>query len=230
MNSGSTQVGPRVGDDMDPLVKLVAIVWSAATLIALFVGLPALLTVAGVEINAGLIVNALAAAGAFSAAGTAAWIATSDRRERKKERDAEDEVQSKLVILQPACRDWDSQTAEMQRIEIPVTNHGTRAIVDVTFVRLTVEGHVFDDLRPTSESRFPVVAPGGRVIFKLAPPSQPETPLSQALRGGRGVPRSIDGNTKMTAWVRWTDVNGKTWERRGSGPLLQLEQPVRIDP
>ena len=82
------------------LLAVAIIVWSVAVLVAVLLGLPTLLTVAGVHVDAGLIVNALAAAGAFSAALAAVGIATSDRRERARERDAEDDVQAKLVVVQ----------------------------------------------------------------------------------------------------------------------------------
>ncbi|WP_033725483.1 hypothetical protein [Mycobacterium avium] len=82
------------------LVKVAAIVWSAALIVALLVGLPALLTAQGVNINFALVISALSAAGSFTAAAVAVWIATTDRRQRKRERDAANEAQAKLVILE----------------------------------------------------------------------------------------------------------------------------------
>jgi hypothetical protein len=58
----------------------------------------------------------------------ALWVATSDRRLRMKERDAEDEAQAKLVIVLPR------RPSNPLELQIQVTNHGTRAIVDLTFV------------------------------------------------------------------------------------------------
>jgi hypothetical protein len=107
----------------------------------------------GFDVDAGLIVNALAALGALAAAVAAVWIATTDRRERAKERDAEDEAQAKLVIVTPR---HPNNPLELQ---ILVTNHGTRAIIDITFVGLAVEGHDhLNDLEPTT-GPFPVIAP-----------------------------------------------------------------------
>ncbi|ETZ47007.1 hypothetical protein L839_1101 [Mycobacterium avium MAV_120809_2495] len=63
-------------------------------------GLPALLTAQGVNINFALVISALSAAGSFTAAAVAVWIATTDRRQRKRERDAANEAQAKLVILE----------------------------------------------------------------------------------------------------------------------------------
>lgn len=81
-------------------MKVAAIVWSAALIVALLVGLPALLTAQGVNINFALVISALSAAGSFTAAAVAVWIATTDRRQRKRERDAANEAQAKLVILE----------------------------------------------------------------------------------------------------------------------------------
>jgi hypothetical protein len=50
------------------LVTVAVVVWSVALLVAVLLGLPTLLTVAGVHVDAGLIVNALAAAAALAAA------------------------------------------------------------------------------------------------------------------------------------------------------------------
>jgi hypothetical protein len=50
------------------LVTVAVVVWSIAVLVAVFLGLPMLLTVEGVHVEAGLVVNALAAGIALSAA------------------------------------------------------------------------------------------------------------------------------------------------------------------
>lgn len=62
-------------------------------------GQPTLLTIAGIHVDAELIVNGLAALGAFSAAAAAVWVATGDRRERQRERDAEDVAQAKMLVV-----------------------------------------------------------------------------------------------------------------------------------
>jgi hypothetical protein len=46
-------------------------------------------------------ISVLSPVATFAAAGVALLIATRDRRERMKERDAEDEAQAKLVIVLP---------------------------------------------------------------------------------------------------------------------------------
>lgn len=220
------------------LAKLVAVVWLTATLVAVFIGLPTLLATLGVEVNAALIVSALAAVGSFSASGTALWIATSDRRRRQHERDAEDEAQAKLVIVSPR------RSPNPLELQISVKNFGTRAIVDLTFVALVVEGHHFDDLHPTI-GPFPVIAPpaasvqlagplAGSSLFTFDPASYgPTHPYWIAVRGGaNNEPQTISGSTTLTATIRWTDAGGKVWERSGSGPAdtsrVELGTPVRI--
>lgn len=219
------------------LVKLVAIVWSAAALVALFVGLPALLTAAGVEIDAGLIVNALAATGSLSAAAVALWVATSDRRKRQRELDAEDEAQAKLVVV--SADRYRLGMLQGKQLCLTVSNRSPRAIVDVAFVELLVDGHEHLNLYPTSDPTLPAVIGGEDGEFIFAPAEQSENdPLYRALAGqwerrpGGGSDRianpTIQATTKMTATVRWTDASGKTWQRRGSRPPTHQEKPLRI--
>ena len=73
-------------------------------------------------------IGVLSPVATFAAVGVALWVATSDRRLRMKERDAEDEAQAKLVIVLPR------RPSNPLELQIQVTNHGTRAIVDLTFV------------------------------------------------------------------------------------------------
>jgi len=67
------------------LIAAATIVWALGVLVALIFGLPTLLTIEGVNVDIGLIVNALVAAGTFSAAAAAVWIATSDVYASKNE-------------------------------------------------------------------------------------------------------------------------------------------------
>jgi len=55
------------------LIAAATIVRALAVLVALIFGLPTLLTIEGVNVDIGLIVNALVAAGTFSAAAAAVW-------------------------------------------------------------------------------------------------------------------------------------------------------------
>jgi len=220
------------------LVKLLVIVWLTATLVAVFIGLPAFLTAAGIEINATLIVSALAALGSFSASGVALWIATSDRRKRQRERDAEDEAQAKLVVV------WGLRLAggggPSAQLQVIVRNLGPRSIVDATFVDLFIEGHEHLHPSPTSDPVLPVVTAGGDGNFMFKPATDGADPYYRAVIGkwegkpGGGsdllVPPTIQDSTKMTATVRWTDASGKTWERRGlrGADLMKMAKPVRV--
>lgn len=218
------------------LVKLVASVWSTAILVAVFIGLPALLTADGVEINTGLIVNALSAIGAFSAAGVALWIATSDRRQRERERDAGDEARAQLVII--SANRHEGRVPQSAQLQMIVRNLSPRAIVDATFVGLVVEGHEHLHLRPTTEDLLPVVAAGTDGNFMFQPAVAGADPFYRALIGqyeqapggghNQAAPATIGETTKMTATVRWTDASGKTWQRSGSRPPMRQEKPVRI--
>jgi hypothetical protein len=161
------------------LVKLVAVVWSAAILVAVFIGLPALLVAGGVEINAGLVITALSAVGTFTAAGVALWVATNDRRTRMRDRDAEDEAQAKLVVVS-AIRVNPGLSAQLQII---VRNLSPRAIVDATFVELTVAGHEQLHLSPTTDQILPVITSGGDGNFMFEPQADETDPLHRAVRG-----------------------------------------------
>jgi hypothetical protein len=208
------------------LVLTAAVVWAVAVFVGVFVAAPLWF---GLNVDAGLYINALAAFGSVAAASAAVWIATTDRRERKQERDAEDAAQAKLVTVLGARPDNPLQ------LQVWVKNYGTRAIIDITFIRLEVEGHDhLDDLQP-NVGPLPVIAqPGGSSIFTFAPETYQKTdPYWLAIRGGpHGEPQTITVKTRLTATVRWTDAQGKIWQRTGSGPGDQvntkLSPPVRI--
>lgn len=218
------------------LVGVAVIVWGIAVLLGVFVAAP---LVIGMHLDAGLIVNALAAIGTFAAAAAAVWVATSDRRIRDRERDAEDTAQAKLVIVSAR------RPSNPLELQVQVVNHGTRAIVDLAVIGLVVESHDFGDLRPTL-GPFPVIAPpfgssplgagplAGSSLFTFSPEScGPTHPYYVALKGGpNGEPQTITETTRLTATVQWTDAHGKTWRRTGSGPAnaskLELGTPVRM--
>jgi hypothetical protein len=192
----------------------------------------------GMTIDVGLIVNGLAAIGSFAAAGAAVWVATSDRRERIRERDAEDAAQARMVIVSPQRSDHPLE------LQITVTNLSPRVIVDVTFVQLTAEDHDFGDLQPVM-GPFPVVAPpaaavprggslAGKSLFTFSPEAYGrEHPYFVAVRGGpNGEPMTITSKTRLGATIRWTDASGKIWERMGfalaDGSGAELRQPTPI--
>jgi hypothetical protein len=220
------------------LLGVAIIVWGIAVLMGVFVAAPLLF---GMHLDAGLIVNALAAFGAFAAAAAAVWVATTDRRERKQERDAEDETQARMVLVLPR------RPSNPLELQIQVTNHSSGVIMDLTFIGLAVEGHDLDDLKPTL-GPFPVIAPpsassppgagplAGSSLFTFNPEGYgPTHPYYIAVRGGpNNEPQTITGSTLLTATIQWTDARGKTWRRSGSGPAdgskLELGTPVRAAP
>jgi hypothetical protein len=135
-----------------------------------------------------------------AAAAVALWIATSDRKERKRERDAADEVQAKLVVVSGV-------RLETLMLQMIVRNKGSHALVDVKFVSLVVAGHENLDLSPTSDTVLPVVGPGEDGNFMINPDGlEPKHPFFIALRGSDHPRRSatIRPGVKMTATVRWT--------------------------
>lgn len=143
------------------LALAAAIVWAIAVLVGVFIVAPLWF---GFDVDAGLIANALVALGTFAAAAAAVWVATTDRRERARERDAEDTVQAKLVVVTPR------RPTNPLEVPIQVVNHGTRAITDITFIDLAVEAHDLGELQP-GVGPFPVVAAsgGGPSLFTFSP-------------------------------------------------------------
>ena len=132
------------------LAGVAAIVWGIAVLVGVLIAAPLWF---GFDVDAGLIINALAALaalaalGAFAAAAAAVWVATTDRRVRIEEGDAEDEAQAALVIAQP----FRSGEAGLG---VAVQNYGTLSILQVTTVKLDVEAHPHLDLRRMPGGRY----------------------------------------------------------------------------
>ncbi|WP_292990647.1 hypothetical protein [Mycobacterium sp.] len=219
------------------LLPAAATVLAIATFVGVFVAAPLWL---GYGVDVGLIVNALAAMGSISAAGAALWIATTDRQERKREHDAEDAAQARMVIISPR------RPANPLELQVKIKNLGTRAIVNLRLVRITVQDHDFGNLEPTI-GPFPVVASpaasnfaagplAGSSMFSFNPEAYgPTHPYYVAVKGGpNGELPTITSDTQLTATVRWTDASGKIWERTGSGPAdassADLSEPIQVSP
>jgi hypothetical protein len=217
------------------LVTAAVIVFLAAVLVGVFLGLPTLLMVMGVDINAGLIVNALAAIGALSAAVAAVWIATSDRRQREQERRDTDEAQARLVIIEPLrlAGEWRRGVASAE-LAVLVKNFATLSVLDVTVVDFVIGEH--PHLRPSLQPpTWPVVEPNryhpDGALFSFTPPQWSEDeedekglePFKKAFEGWRVrdyrshawlVPTepTITVDTILTATVRFRDAKGNRWE------------------
>jgi len=136
-------------------------------ILGIFVALPLMLADAGVHVDwgvvAGLIINLLVAAGTFAAAGTAVWVATTDRRERQRERDADDATQARLLIVEAYCQE------NPLELQIKVTNNGARAIVALTFVQIEVEATILTCSQQLARSRSSLHR---RPAWPAAPPTR----------------------------------------------------------
>ncbi|TLH73675.1 hypothetical protein [Mycolicibacterium phocaicum] len=203
----------------------------AVSVLALGLAVASLLHTANWHVNA----NAVSAAGSFLAAAVALWIATSDRRLRKKDRDDADFTQAKLVIVWTVRR-----TEQPPWLQVMVRNKGSRPILDVTFVRLSVEDHDF--LLPApADNPLPVVDPNGDGNFIFYASDDLDDAFRRALLGVPYPPgMSVAGanqlkdkptiveSTKFTATVQFTDANGNRWEKTASNPPMEQELPVRV--
>jgi hypothetical protein len=177
--------------------------------------LPMLLTIAGVHVDAGLIVNSLAAGGAFSAAVAAVWVALHDirvrERERKQEQDAVDEVEARLIVVEPSrvLAGKQPQLLERNQPQVKVENFGTRSVVDVKLTRLETAGQ---ELPRPKRRTIPVVAPARGAPRR----DQLGNPLSTGgiffYPEGEAAPELLPEMGDITATVEFTDVHNKTWE------------------
>jgi membrane protein implicated in regulation of membrane protease activity len=153
------------------------------------------------------IVGELAAAGSFSAAVAAVGIATHDRRlrerDRKQEQDDADEVEARLIVVEP------SRNSDRNQPQVKVENFGTRSVVDVKLTRLEAAG---EEVPLPKRRLIPVVAP--------ARDGPRRDPLGNPLLTG-GIFYYPEGEAPsellpetgdITATVEFTDVHGKTWD------------------
>jgi hypothetical protein len=125
------------------------------------------------------------------------------------------------------------------QLAVRATNLGPRGFVDVTFVRIEVDGHDLGDLQPTTGPLPPIVQPavggigvgGNRSLIIFSPKEfPPDHPYRLAMLGGPdGEPPTITKNTRVEATVRWTDASGKTWERWGAGPFRTGETAFKTE-
>jgi len=185
-------------------------------ILGIFVALPLMLAAAGVHVDwgvvAGLIINLLVAAGTFAAAGTAVWVATTDRRERQRERVADDATQARLVIVEAYCQE------NPLELQIKVTNNGARAIVALTFVQIEVEGHDLD-LQPTA-GPFPVIAPPAASMAGSA---------SHTSAGRSSIPLGMSGQLSL-AWCQTMSAQAwrRSWSAVAAGALTVAPRFARL--
>jgi hypothetical protein len=165
--------------------------------------------------------QALAAAlGSLFAAGTALWIASRDREERKGERAVTAKTQAELVVVAV-------KLTHGRSFGVDVTNFGTSAVLDVTFDSAKFE--------TVPESTYKVSNGSPRVV--LDSDRQPHTFWVEFVNdaGESVMPGTFNDvyqewesgparpdPSKVTAWVRFRDAQGIRWRRGNSGSAERL--------
>jgi hypothetical protein len=190
------------------LVSVAVIVWGIAVMLGVFVGAQLLL---GLHVDYGLLVNALAAIGAVSAALVALWIATTDRQERKQEREDADRQQAGLVRITGR---WQSLGPSSDPyVQVIVNNWGKLPIVDVEATKWEWGGHEAEFSRERLDAVMPSpVATGDRAGYWEIVPTDDLTKTAME------VP-TITKDTDMTVTVEFTDAGEKRWRRSNKGLL-----------
>jgi hypothetical protein len=196
------------------LASVAAIVWGIAVLVGVFVGAPLLL---GLDIDAGLVINALAAAGAFSAAAAALWIATTDRRTREQEREDADRKQAGLVRIKAGWQSLGRSRDVDPHVQVIVNNWANLPIVDVELTRWEWEGHEAKFSKPQRiEAVMPSpVVTGDRAGVLTVVPTDDATKTALA-------EQTITPDTDLTVTVEFTDAGAKRWRRSSKGLLEQV--------
>ncbi len=206
------------------------VVWSVAVLVAVFLGLPILLRVAGVNVNdAGLIINSLAAGGAFTAAAAAVGVAISGRRQQKDERYAADRAQARLVLV--------DAVPLTSHITVTVKNYGDRPILDVAYENVQLRAFPSARFKPQQHDVNVLVPnrdnPNGQT-FLVHAADEPTQEFMQS----RFPPAMPPGQTPVAATVRFTDATGNCWRTafelqgreatRGDGSLTTVGSMRRV--
>ena len=233
------------------LTKAALIVWAIAAVVAVTVGLALLFTLAGVEINFGLVIGALSAIGSLSAAAAAVWVAlwsaARNRQENEMERHAAYEAQARLVLLEVELH---NENPSAPFFVVLVRNCGELSILYVTLESAELASH------PRSHYEFNSprgTAPEPPLDLPYEPPT--DTMLKQCIyvvrpdresdkRRGFEI-RFVDDTgesvleaklnpedhswsqdtadpTKVSATVRFMDAHGIWWRRSTSGLLKRL--------
>lgn len=215
------------------LLKAVVVIGSIAAAVAIFVGLPALLTMAEVEINAALIVSTLSAIGTVGALIWAVLNGLQLRREAEADRrkaeatDAAAVAEKRIDQARRVCG-WITRAGltENQTVLHPygqrvlLSNTSTEPAYELVAYLVWSQGaapHTGEQLQthPYENLR------GIRAIVQVLPPGNfqlfLEGPTNQPMQGQLGLE------------VAFTDAAGRSWVRRvPSGDLQELENgPVQ---
>jgi hypothetical protein len=171
------------------------------------------------HIELGPLTEWLAGIAAAGAAIVALWIATRDRWERRRERDAADEAQANLVLVEV----FPSQG--FAGFDVRVTNYGSRAVLNVEFE--TAQFEPFPNAEPVlgerARRRIPVVdcdrEPGGFWFGFVEDGSSVITGHTDS--HGNWVSDNADA-TKVAAYVRFKDADGNRWRRSNRSDTERL--------
>ncbi|ORV91188.1 hypothetical protein AWC11_11315 [Mycobacterium interjectum] len=166
------------------------------------------------SIDWGLVVNALAALGSIGAALAALYIATTDRKERKRERAAGAEAQAKLIVVKANL--WNDIGMEAPHYPVRCTNHGLLPILDVRLESAQMRG--YPDVKPTLSDSVRALLPGGGeyASFDTSWADEQGAPFPKD-----GTPNHLNA-VDIEAAVSFSDVNGNRWLRSNIGTLKRL--------
>jgi hypothetical protein len=195
------------------LLSVAAIVGGIAVLVGALIAAPLWF---GFDIDAGLIVNALAAFGSVGAAIAALYIATGDRRERTRERAAAAEAQARLVILNITSSTgqlgWDAAV-----YSVGCVNHGNTPILEVRLESAHMRG--FPQAKPKlsdAVTRVLPPAPGHSASFATTWVDENDQPFPQEKK------QQHVNTVDIEAAVSFFDANGSHWLRSNTGTLRRL--------
>jgi hypothetical protein len=169
------------------------------------------------SIDWGLVVSALAALGSIGAAGAALYIATKDRRERRRERDAAHEAQAKLIIVGITSStgrvDWDAP-----EYHIRCVNHGSLPVLDVKLESARMRG--FPQAQPKlSDAVTRVLSPAPAstaFVTRWVDENDQQFPLDEKQQHINTV--------DIEAAVSYFDAHGNQWLRSNTGTLRLLRK------
>ncbi|MCV7254164.1 hypothetical protein H7J86_18545 [Mycobacterium hackensackense] len=162
-----------------------------------------------------------AAAGSVFAAFTALYIATTDRRERHRERAATSAEQATLVISkvrQPEGPDG--------YFTVEVFNYGAQAVLDLAFDSALFDDHPKAVAEVDEARRMTTVLDCNRqpyrffVVF-IDADKRPVLAGNERDGDGRVIHTPVD-LTAVHVWVRFRDADGITWRRSSTGGIERI--------
>jgi hypothetical protein len=160
----------------------------------------------------GLVVNAIAAVGAVSAAVVALTIATRDRREREQQRRKAAQAQAKLVLVNVKAPDG------VACFGVEVCNYGSSAVLDVELDSAEFASAPGSKRRPWGEDlaqSFAVLdADRKPQTFWIEFIDSAGQPVITGERDRHGNWQSDNGDPEqVTVAIRFTDSQGEHWKR-----------------